>query len=148
MRSLAKAFAASIVALMATTGWGLAADKQHRLALQISDNSAEKMTAVLNVAANVTKHYAEKGEEVQVRIVAFNAGLDMLREDKSPVKERVANFAKSMPGVSFNACGNTIDGATRKEGKKPPIVAAASIVPAGVVTLMELHQEGWNVIRP
>ena len=93
MRSLAKALAASIVALMATTGLGLAADKPHQLALQISDNSAEKMTAVLNVAANVTKHYAERGEEVQVRIVAFNAGLDMLREDKSPVKERVANFA-------------------------------------------------------
>ena len=46
-----------------------------RLALQISDNDPAKMNAVLNVAANVSKYYSEKGEEVEIQIVAFNAGL-------------------------------------------------------------------------
>ena len=42
------------------------ADGPHRLALQISDNDADKMNAVLNVAANVSKYYSDKGEEVDI----------------------------------------------------------------------------------
>jgi uncharacterized membrane protein len=40
------------------------AAEEHKLALQISDNDREKMNAVLNVAANVSKYYSDKGEEV------------------------------------------------------------------------------------
>lgn len=125
-----------------------AEDGVHRLALQISDNNPQKMNTVLNVAANVVRHYGNLGEEVEVRIVAFNAGLHMLRSDTSPVQKRLASFAQSMPDVVFNACENTVAGMTKKEGKVPPLVESAVRVPAGVVTLMELDQEGWTVIRP
>ena len=148
---MARVFApilAGLAMLALSAGTTLAGDKVHRLALQISDNDPEKMTAVLNVAANVSQHYAKKAEEVEIRIVAFNAGLHMLRTDTSPVKERVAGFSKAMPNVSFNACGNTIEGMTKREGKVPPIVDNASIVPAGVVTLMELAEAGWTIVRP
>lgn len=126
----------------------LAADGPHRLALQISDNDPGKMNAVLNVAANVSKYYSEKGEEVEIEIVAFNAGLNMLREDKSPVLARLKSFKEGMPNVSFMACQNTLDSMTRKEGKKPPLVPNATLVPAGVVTLMELGEKGWTIVRP
>ena len=85
-----------------------AAEKIHKLALQISDNTPEKMNAMLNVAANVSRYYSDKGEEVEIEIVAFNAGLHMLR-DTSPVKDRIANARKSLTNVSFKACKNTMD---------------------------------------
>jgi len=124
------------------------ADGPHRLALQISDNDADKMNAVLNVAANVSKYYSDKGEEVEIQIVAFNAGLHMLREDTSPVKPRLASFSKSMTNVSFKACQNTIDSMAKRENKSIPIVAGAEHVPAGVVTLVELGEKGWTIVRP
>jgi uncharacterized protein len=120
----------------------------HRLALQISDNDPDKMNAVLNVAANVSKLYAEKGEEVEIRIVAFNAGLHMLRTDTSPVKERLQSFAGSMPNVAFNGCDNTLQAMTKREGRKIEIVSNATLVPAGVVTLIELGEKGWTIVRP
>src|SRR5438552_12854990 len=101
------------------------ADGPHRLALQISDNDADKMNAVLNVAANVSKYYSDKGEEVEIQIVAFNAGLHMLREDTSPVKPRLTSFSKSMTNVSFKACQNTIDSMAKREGKAIPIIENA-----------------------
>ena len=124
------------------------AEGPHRLALQISDNDADKMNAVLNVAANVSKYYSDKGEEVEIQIVAFNAGLHMLRTDTSPVQPRIASFAKGMPNVSFKACQNTIDAMARREGKAVPIVEGAEHVPAGVVTLIELAEKGWTIVRP
>ena len=122
--------------------------EKHKLALQISDNDPAKMNAVLNVAANVSKYYSEKGEEVDVQIVAFNAGLHMLRDDTSPVKERLASFKQGMPNVSFMACENTLAAMTKTEGKEPPLVENATRVPAGVVTLMELGEKGWTIVRP
>ena len=124
------------------------AEGPHRLALQISDNDADKMNAVLNVAANVSKYYSDNGEEVEIQIVAFNAGLHMLREDTSPVKPRLASFAKGMPNVSFKACQNTIDSMAKRENKAIPIIEGAEHVTAGVVTLIELGEKGWTIVRP
>jgi intracellular sulfur oxidation DsrE/DsrF family protein len=120
----------------------------HKLAIQISDNDPQKMNTVLNVAANVSKYYSAKGEEVEIQIVAFNAGLYMLRQDKSPVLKRLKSFEQGMPNVSFIACQNTLDSMARKEGKEPPLVENASRVKAGVVRLIELSEKGWTIVRP
>ena len=147
---VAAALAAAFIALAAIAPVG-AAEKMHKLALQISDSDPQKMNAVLNVASNVVKHYTGKGEMIEVQIVAFNAGLNMLRADKSPVLDRLKVFAESMPNVTFDACDNTRHGMAKAEGKKPndiPLVSNAKIVPAGVVTLMELDQAGWTIVRP
>lgn len=120
----------------------------HHLALQISDDDPVKMNAVLNVAANVSKYYSDKGEEVEIEIVAFNAGINMLRADKSPVLTRLKSFKQGMPNVSFKACQNTLDTIARNEGKEPPIVDNAERVTAGVVRLIELQEQGWTIVRP
>jgi intracellular sulfur oxidation DsrE/DsrF family protein len=124
------------------------AGERHKLALQISDNDPAKMNAVLNVAANVSTYYSEKGDDVEIQIVAFNAGLHMLRDDTSPVKPRLKSFKQGMPNVSFIACENTLESMTKTEGKEPPLVDNAERVKAGVVTLIELAEKGWTIVRP
>lgn len=149
MRPFFRIFAALVITLMvATTGFAQDGLADHKLALQISDNDPQKMNTVLNVAANVTRHYESLGESVEVRIVAFNAGLHMLREDTSPVLKRLETFGASMPNVTFAACGNTIDAMTKKENTPTPIVSVAERVPAGVVDLMTLDENGWTIVRP
>jgi len=141
-------FAALLLLPLALASAGAGAGEKHRLALQISDNDADKMNAVLNVAANVSKFYSDKGEEIEIQIVAFNAGLHMLRDDTSPVKPRLKSFKQGMPNVSFMACENTLESMARKEGKEPPLVDNAERVKAGVVTLIELGEKGWTIVRP
>jgi intracellular sulfur oxidation DsrE/DsrF family protein len=143
---LRTAFAALLLIPLACLPAGAA--EKHKLALQISDNDAAKMNAVLNVAANVSKYYLDKGEDIDIQIVAFNAGLHMLRDDTSPVKPRLQSFKQGMPNVSFMACENTLEAMTRTEGKEPPLVENAERVKAGVVTLIELGEKGWTIVRP
>lgn len=148
MKSLLRAVITSLALLvLPLTGSAFAADA-HRLALQISDNDPGKMTAVLNVAANVSKYYSAKGEEVEIQIIAFNAGMHMLREDTSPVKPRLKSFREGMPNVSFIACDNTLHSMTRNEGKEPVLVPKVQHVEAGVVRLIELAEKGWTIVRP
>ena len=147
MSLIIRALFAAVLLLPLAFAPASAAEK-HRLALQISDNDPAKMNAVLNVAANVSKYYSDKGEEVEIEIVAFNAGLHMLRADTSPVKPRLKSFKQGMPNVSFKACENTLDAMTRSEAKEPPLVENAERVKAGVVTLIELGEKGWTIVRP
>jgi intracellular sulfur oxidation DsrE/DsrF family protein len=72
----------------------------------------------------------------------------MLRQDKSPVLTRLQSFKQGMPNVAFKACENTLEAMTRKEGKEPPLVENAERVKAGVVTLIELGEQGWTIVRP
>ncbi|MBB4425685.1 hypothetical protein GGD66_004246 [Bradyrhizobium sp. CIR48] len=124
------------------------AAEPHRLALQISDDDPVKMRAVLDVAANVSRHYSGQGEDVEIAVVAFNGGLDMLLQDRSPVKERLVNFLKSMPNVSFIACGNTLETLAAKEDKRPPLIEGVSVTQVGVAALMDLAEKNWTIVRP
>jgi intracellular sulfur oxidation DsrE/DsrF family protein len=120
----------------------------HYLALYVTDNDPEKMNSALSIATNVSKFYSEKGEILEVEIIAFAAGLHMLRKDTSPVAERLQSFAGSMPNVHFVACGNTIDTMTRIEGQEPPIFEFSGHVVAGVARLMELDEAGYTIVKP
>jgi intracellular sulfur oxidation DsrE/DsrF family protein len=126
-------------------------DKVHRLALQISDDSPDKMTTVLNNAANVARYYSEKGEEVEIRIVAFHGGVDMMRTDKSPVLDRLKSVTESLPNLTLEVCGNTLNSIATREKKQVsdiPLYKGSKVVPAGVVELMELNEKGYTIIRP
>ena len=148
MKALIAALAFVTLAAPIATSAALAEGKQHKLVLQISDNDPQKMNTVLNVAANVSRLYSERGDEVDVKVVAFNAGLHMLRTDTSPVAKRMESFAASMPNVSFEACDNTRTAMAKQSGKDVPLFEFANVVPAGVVSIMELNEKGYTVIRP
>jgi intracellular sulfur oxidation DsrE/DsrF family protein len=137
-----------VAAFFMIAGTAVADDGAHKLALQISDKDPQKMNTVLNVAANVSRLYSERGEEVDIKIVAFNAGLHMLRSDTSPVADRMKVFTESMPNVAFEACNNTRQAMAKKEGKDIPLLDNVEVVPAGVVALIELDNDGYTVIRP
>jgi len=125
-----------------------AEDGYHRLALYITEAELGKMNSVLDVAANVSRHYSAIGEEVEIEIVAFNDGLHMLRADTSPVRQRLENFMLSMINVTFRACGNTLDTMARNEGAVPPLIEGTETVQTGVAHLLALDEEGFTVVRP
>lgn len=129
---------------------GLAGEAKHRLSIQVDQNDPQVMNLALNNATNVIEYYRAKNEEVDIDIVTYGPGLHMFRADTSPVKDRLKRLKElAFPGnVQFSACNNTRQGMEKAEGKEVPIVPDATIVPSGVVRLMELQEKGWSYIRP
>ena len=143
-RRLATAAALSI----ALASSALAADgKTHRVAIQVDQNDPAVMNMVLNNATNVIEYYRAKSEDVDVEIVAYGPGMHMLRTDTSPVADRIKKL-KEMGKVQFSACNNTKQNMEKTEGHAISILPEATIVPAGVVRLMELQEQGWSYVRP
>ena len=108
------------------------------------------MNLALNNASNVIDYYRNKGEDVQVEVVAYGPGLNMLRDDTSPVKDRIKQLKElAFPSsISFSACNVTKQGMEKREGHAITLVPQASLVPSGVVRLMELQEQGWNYVKP
>ena len=124
--------------------------KTHRIAIQVDQNDPALMNLVLNNVSNLMEYYHSKGEQAQIEVVAYGPGLNMFRDDKSPVKDRIKSIKSGAfpSNVAFSACGNTKKGMEKAEGHEVPIIPEATIVPAGVVRLTELQEQGWSYIRP
>jgi uncharacterized protein len=122
--------------------------KTHRLALHVDQNDADIMKLALGNARNVYDLYKQRGEEVVIEIVTYGQGLHMLRDDTSPVKQEIRDLRAKVPQVAFTACDNTKNAMEKREGKSIPMIAEATIVPAGVVRLMELQDEGYAYVKP
>jgi len=143
--------ATAILILLAFAAPSLAADgKTHRIAIQVDQNDPQVMNMVLNNATNVIEYYRTKNEDVDVEIVAYGPGLHMLRTDTSPVQDRIKHLKDMVsPGkIQFSACNNTKQGMEKTEGHAVSIVPEATVVPSGVVRLMELQEAGWSYVRP
>jgi len=124
--------------------------KVHHIAMHVDQNDKAVMNLALNNVENLMDAYQEKGETVEIEVVAYGPGLIMLRDDKSPVKDRLASLKKrAFPSkVTYSACGNTMAKAEKKEGHPVKIVSDARVVPGGVVRLTELQEQGWAYIKP
>lgn len=128
----------------------IAADnaKTHRIAIQVDQNDPALMNLVLNNVSNLMEYYHSKGEQAQIEVVAYGPGLNMFRDDKSPVKERLAEAKKEIPGIVYSMCGNAKAAAEKREGHEVVPIEGVGVVPAGIVRVAELEEQGWVYIRP
>jgi intracellular sulfur oxidation DsrE/DsrF family protein len=139
--------------LPSESAWGQQAQKAeaskvHKVAIQVSQNDKAQMDLALNNAKNVLEYYKDKGETALIEIVTYGPGLHMLRADTSPVKDRIAPMSLAYPSLKFIACGNTQANQSKAEGTPVKLVSEATVMPSGVVRLMQLQAEGYAYIRP
>lgn len=126
------------------------APKPHRILIQVDQNDPAVMNLALNNATNLIDYYRAQHVDIKIDLVTYGPGLHMLRDDTSPVKDRIKQLKDyAFPStVQFSACNNTKENMEKKEGKPITIVSEAVIVPAGVVHLTELQEKGWTYIKP
>ena len=124
------------------------ATMQHRVVIQVSENDPRIMNLALNNAENLKTFYEQAGEAVQIEIVAYGPGLNMVRSDTSPVKERLAALVGRPQPVTLSGCDNTLGRQSKQEGKEISLVPEARLVPTGIGRIVQLQEQGWTYIRP
>ena len=141
---------AAVLSIMFAASAFAADTKPHRVALQVNQNDPQVMNLALNNATNVLEYYRGKNEDVEIDIVTYGPGLHMLRSDTSPVQDRLKRLKElAFPGkIQFSACNNTKQGMEKAEGHAISVLSDATLVPSGVVRLIELQEKGWSYLRP
>jgi len=120
----------------------------HKVAVHVDDNDPTRMNMALNNVKNIKKYYDSVGEEVEIEVVAYGPGLHMLREDTSPVKDRISVLSLEIDNLTFSACGNTHSVMSERAGEEVVLLDEANMVPSGVVQLIHLQEQGYAYVRP
>ena len=136
----------ALAVMMATTAF--AEGVVHRVAVHVDQNDPQVMNMALNNVANVTSFYESQGDTVIVEVVAYGPGLNMYVPGKSPVEDRISTMSLEMENLTFAACGNTLRNMSKKAGKDITLMDEATVVPSGVVRLIELQEKDYAYIRP
>lgn len=125
-----------------------AAQKQHRVVIEVSEADPRIMNLALNNAENLAKFYEKAGQTVQIEIVALGPGLTMVRSDTSPVKDRLATLAAERSQIAISGCNITLAAQSKQENKAISLLPDVRIVPTGIARIVELEEQGWTYIRP
>ncbi|MBR1158558.1 DsrE family protein [Bradyrhizobium elkanii] len=153
---LVLAFAVPFAATMVLTGSVAAVSKlepkkpeprMHRLVLPINSDDPTTMRALISTALNLPKYYRERNEPFEIEVVAYNAGVHMLRADTSPVKDLLRVARGLTPNIRFVVCEATKLGMERAEGHPVVLLDNVDLVPNGPGRIIELQEAGWSYIR-
>jgi uncharacterized protein len=132
----------------AITGSWADGTREHKVAIHVDSSDPKVMNLALNNAQNIDAYYKSKGDSIIIEVVTYGPGLNMLIPGKSPVETRIAAMSLEMDNLSFAACANTKAKMEAKTGKKIEIMSEATVVPSGVVRLIELQEAGYAYVRP
>lgn len=116
---------------------------EHRIALQISDSDPVKQGLIVSISYKLLEVYGP--DSVDVQVVAFGPGIDLLNAD-NPRRQQIDSLIAQ--GVTFNICGYTLETIERKTGKRPEMNPKARLVPAGVPFLLSLAEKNYTIVRP
>lgn len=123
-------------------------DEARNIVMHVNFADAERLNLVLNNVENILEYYAERNNTVAIRVVCHGPGLHLLRNDSSPLRERLLQMADEPQRLAFYACSNTVERITKAEGKAPELLEAALLVPAGLPEIIELQRQGWIYLKP
>ena len=105
----------------------------------------EEKKRVVSALSNIENFLEEIGpEKGEVAVVANSGGAGFFRKaEAGDYHEKIRKL--SGKGVRFLICNNTL----KKKGiDKSELVAECEIVPAGIVTLVQLQGEGYAYVKP
>jgi len=148
MKKIITTLATAIATLLLIGQMAWAQGKTHYVAIHVDTSNPKVQNMALNNVVNITKYWEAKGDKVVVEVVAYGPGLTMYIPGKSKVADRIATMALGMENLSFSACGNTRRKMSKKAGHEIPIMEEATVVPSGVVRLVELQEQGYAYVRP
>ena len=119
----------------------------HRLVLPINTDDPTTMRALISTSLNLPKYYQERNEAFTIEVVAYNAGVHMLRADTSPVKDMLRVLRTVNSNIRFVVCEATRLGMERQEGRPITLIDNVDLVPSGPGRIIELQEAGWSYIR-
>ena len=124
-----------------------AAVRMHRLVLPINTDDPTTMRALISTSLNLPKYDQERNEAFTIEVVAYNAGVHMLRADTSPVKDMLRVLRAVNSNIRFVVCEATKLGMERQEGRPITLIDNVDLVPSGPGRIIELQEAGWSYIR-
>lgn len=159
-----RAAAVLLLGLGIALGWGLQRDAPRpgprqsaltaqtpvqgiKVMLHLNSGDPERMAEALDDAEELLEYYQATHQIARVEIITNGGGVNLLRADTSPYKERIQRLYQRWNNLVFVACQNAIDRIKREEGKQVVLLPEAVVIDSAVAQIMRRQHQGWAYIQ-
>lgn len=125
----------------------VAAEEPSRVLVHLNDNDPAVAFEVLSDLEQMLLDFQQRGEAVQVEVVANGDGLELVRADMTPIAEEITGLIDRYPNLTVSACRYTIDQLWEDHGLVVDLIPGVKQIDSGVVQVIRRQQEGWAYIR-
>lgn len=124
------------------------AQRRAGIVILIDSNDPHVMGHAISYTANLSRHFAGKGQPAPpIEVVANGQGIELFRADTSPLKEPLATLRQMVPNVVFSMCASSKSIAESKENVMIQLIDGARLVPFGIGRMVELQMKGWAYVH-
>jgi intracellular sulfur oxidation DsrE/DsrF family protein len=113
-----------------------------RVLLHLDSSTPERLSSSLDVAEQLVK---SRGQG-QVELLVNSLGIDLLRQDRSPERARIARLAERYPNLAFVVCGQTVARLMR-EGEQVALLPQARVASSAINEITSRMQQGWVYVK-
>lgn len=113
---------------------------QHRVVFEVNSPGPAAWEQALNNIENMRKAFAP--EPVQIEVVCFGKGLDLLLKTDTAYEEHLKNLVAN--GVAVVACQNSM---RRRNVTAGDLLPFAGQVDSGVAEVVRRQESGWSYLK-
>lgn len=122
-------------------------NSETRVVMHLATNNREKMVQTLDRAETLLERHRHENRPLRLEVVVNGEGLDLLRADVSPERERVRALQQRYHNLAFLACRKTLDRLKHDKGIEPPLLPEAITIPSALDQIIDRVQTGWRYVQ-
>lgn len=116
----------------------------NKVVLHLDSSESARLGSVLDLAQRLLD---ERGAQGRVEVVVNSSGLNLLRQDTSPYRERIGHLADHYADrLDFIACGQTL-ARLRSDGVNVLLVPEAGVANTAIGQILDRMRDGWVYIK-
>lgn len=117
-----------------------------KIIIHLSQNDQLLFDKALQKAEAILQRFELMEQKGAVQILANSNGMDILRNDKSPYKQRIFNMMNQYDNVQFVACQNTIQ-RLESNGQNVNLINGVKVHGPVINEIVSHMQDGWTYIK-
>lgn len=114
-----------------------------KIVLHLDSSDLARLDATLDLADRLL---GQRGARAQVEVVVNSQGLNLLREDVSPYRERIEGLSLRHANLTFLACGQTL-ARLKREGVDVVLVPEAGVASSAINEILTRMGQGWVYVK-
>lgn len=117
-----------------------------KVIVHINNSNLPKLKAALDETEALLSNYKKSNQLIEVEVIANKQGVDLLRANLSPYRQRISLMQENYPNLNFLVCGQTIN-KLRKEGKNVELLPHIGIATSAADQINKRLLQGWGYVK-
>ena len=120
---------------------------ERKIVVHVTTGDVVAVNAALDEVEQLLTSYSDANSPMQLDIVTFRDGINMLRVDGSPYVDRIDSLLESNKNVALYACLNSINKAKKKWGTNVTLMPQTITTRTAKDHISERIKDGWVYIK-